>query len=167
MTINLVRPRKSAVLKHFLRGDSSVSAPASGALQGRARRCTPGWARRRPLPARRHGDANRAPGFKDKAVISDAQQPEGAGRAPCHLTSHYTNALHGAEAAWTQPGPARPKDTRPGLAAPTRFRVCGVVPTSTTTKVVFTLWSYVKRVGILVRSSVLGRNPSAGRKKLT
>lgn len=94
MTINLVGPRKSAVFKHSLRGESSGSARASGALAGPAHtRLGPAEAITRPSPWRRH----RAPGFKDKAVISDAQQPEGAGRAPCHLASHYTNAPHGAE----------------------------------------------------------------------
>lgn len=36
MTIKLVRPRKNAILKHFLRGDSSVTALESEALCGAA-----------------------------------------------------------------------------------------------------------------------------------
>lgn len=94
---------KAQFLNIFEEGTAQWTLRRAGPWQGRARRWTPGWARRRPLPARRHGDANRAPGFKDKAVISDAQQPGGAGRAPCHLTSHYTNALHAARPA--RPGP--------------------------------------------------------------
>lgn len=101
---------KAQFLNIFEEGTAQWTLRRAGPWQGRARRWTPGWARRRPLPARRHGDANRAPGFKDKAVISDAQQPGGAGRAPCHLTSHYTNALHAAPPA--RPGPAQGHTTR-------------------------------------------------------
>lgn len=82
MTINLVRPCKNAIFKHFLRGDSSVTALESEALC----RAALSAKYQPPLggghyPPRRHGDANSAPDFKDKDVISDFQQPEGAVRA--------------------------------------------------------------------------------------
>lgn len=84
MTINLVRPCKNAVFKHFLTGDSSVTALESEALC----RAALSAKYQPPLggghyPPRRHGDANSAPDFKDKDVISDFQQPEGAVRALC------------------------------------------------------------------------------------
>lgn len=155
MTINLVGPGKSAVFKHSPRGESSGSAGASGALAGPAHtRLGPAEAITRPSPWRRH----RAPGFKDKAVISDAQQPEGAGRAPCHLTSHYTSAPHGAEPHQGHTARALLRRLALGFAVSFQHR-------NNQSRV--RSFILVERVEILVRSSVLGRKPSAGRKKLT